>query len=449
MGDNGQAHEEDREQFVLEQVRLLFATLPTALLAYIVVASLVLWVSWNKVAALSLFTWFALVCCMLLFRAALFVSYRRQPPQTETHASKWLLLFRVGVAFAGLAWGLTSWLFFPAGVPSEQIFLIFVLVGISAGAATSLSVDLASVLLFVFLVLPPLIFRMLAENTQTGTATSITIVAFLLYIWGNARRVGQAFRDNLNLRIQAEIRDTHLQAAKEEAERASKAKSRFLSSMSHELRTPMNAVIGFTQLLELDERLNREQKEHIGSIHKAGNHLLGLINEVLDLSRIESGHISLSPEDIELHTLIQECFGLVEPLAKQNAIQLHLSAPAISDMHVLADRTRLKQVLLNLISNAIKYNNKGGEVRVTTQASDNGRVRILVADTGPGIPAERQTELFTMFSRLGNEGGTIEGTGIGLAVAKRLVEMMSGSIGLESLPGQGSTFWIELPAATA
>ncbi len=231
--------------------------------------------------------------------------------------------------------------------------------------------------------------------------------------------------------------------AREEAERANRAKSEFLSGMSHELRTPMNAILGFGQLLEYDETLSDEQQESVQAILKAGYHLLELINEVLDLAKVESGHIDLSLEPVEVRPIIEECLSLVDTLADKRGIPLRHAVP---DQAVIrADRTRLKQVLINLLSNAIKYNREGGSVNIEMLPQGAERVRIAVTDTGAGIPPERMAELFQPFSRLGAEHSGIEGTGIGLTITRRIMEMMGGTVDVESKVGVGSTFWIELP----
>jgi len=235
-------------------------------------------------------------------------------------------------------------------------------------------------------------------------------------------------------------------AAKDEAERANNAKSEFLSSMSHELRTPMNAILGFGQLLEIDAGLSEDQADYVDEMIKAGRHLLELINEVLDLSRIESGNVNLSLEPLPCTELIEECLALVKPIAQGVGITIK---DAVIDGYVIrADRIRLKQVLLNLLSNAIKYNRPQGEVKIQASVQD-GLVRLAVSDTGHGVPAERQQELFQPFSRLGAEDTAIEGTGIGLTISRRLMEMMGGAIDMESEEGRGSTFWIELPEAVS
>lgn len=232
-------------------------------------------------------------------------------------------------------------------------------------------------------------------------------------------------------------------AARDEADRANRTKSEFLSSMSHELRTPMNAILGFGQLMEYDATLPDEHQDNVQEILKAGHHLLELINEVLDLSKVESGHVDLSLEPVEVCLIVEDCLALVAPLADQRDIQL--SHKGLKGAAVRADRTRLKQALLNLLSNAIKYNRDGGSVRIEVQREGADRLGIRVSDSGPGIPAGRLKELFQPFSRLDAEHSDIEGTGIGLTIAQRLVEMMGGAVGVESEAGVGSTFWIELP----
>jgi PAS domain S-box-containing protein len=236
-----------------------------------------------------------------------------------------------------------------------------------------------------------------------------------------------------------------LKKAKDAAEQANTAKSEFLSRMSHELRTPLNAVLGFGQLLEMDE-LNEEQREGVDQILKAGRHLLDLINEVLDIARIEAGRLALSLEPTPLGEVVREACELVRPIAGQRAVSLDSNAVDASGAHVLADRQRLKQVMLNLLSNAVKYNREGGSVSVTTE-TDGGEVSIHVADSGIGIPGDRLDALFTPFERLDADRTGIEGTGLGLALSRRLVQAMGGRMLVASEVGTGSTFTVILPVA--
>lgn len=238
-----------------------------------------------------------------------------------------------------------------------------------------------------------------------------------------------------------------LRNARDEAELASKAKSKFLSAMSHDLRTPMNAILGFSQIMMNDQqdKLSRAHRAHVEQILSAGQHLLELINEVLDLSRIETGRLTLHLEPLNVIDMIDECLELTDPLAEEHDIAFE-----IRDEHGVTwdtlelDPTRFKQVLLNLLSNAVKYNKKGGQVSVI-RAEEHGRAKIMVSDSGHGIAPDKIESLFEPFNRLDQDDSLVEGSGIGLTITKRLVELMGGEIGVESVLDKGTTFWLSFP----
>ncbi|MDT4921340.1 MAG: hypothetical protein QOI15_2242 [Pseudonocardiales bacterium] len=278
-----------------------------------------------------------------------------------------------------------------------------------------------------------------AESVPWIVLAAGLLLALLLAVLVEVLTRRRAYALNL-----VEQRTRAMHKAQLAAEAANRSKSEFLSRMSHELRTPLNAVLGFSQLLELDA-LTADQEQAVNQITRGGRHLLDLINEILDISQIETGKLALSPEAVNVREVITESVDLVRPLADERGIHLLGGDLRACERYVFADRQRIKQILLNLLGNGIKYNREGGTVSITCSHPKSGRLRIQVTDTGPGIPNERFSLLFTPFERLGAEQTTVEGTGIGLALSRRLAEVMGGTLDVESTVGRGSTFSVEFP----
>jgi signal transduction histidine kinase/ActR/RegA family two-component response regulator len=287
----------------------------------------------------------------------------------------------------------------------------------------------------------------LAEGIAHHTAVALERAAMMARL--------QSLNENLEQRVvertaQLETANRDLaeqghlfEQAKIEAEQASQAKSEFISRISHELRTPLNAILGFTQLMEMDERSVGDHQA-LQFILTGGRHLLNLINGVLDIARIEAGELSLSTEPVDISQVLGEALAMIRPLAADRGVRIE-EPRNLPDRMVMADRQRLMQVFLNLLSNAVKYSEPGGIVRLGFEEGPDRRLRAFVADNGIGIPRELLHRLFSPFDRLGAERTGVEGTGLGLALSKRLVEAMQGKIGVESAPGRGSIFWVELP----
>lgn len=560
----------------LEQTRHLYAGLPVSIAISTVLALILAAVEWSVAGPPRLAGWLVMIGAVMLGRAVLAAAWRRGGQAATQAVGQWLFRFRVGVIGAGVSWGAGSMLLFPEGVATHQVFMAFVMAGLSAGAIPLLAVDRVSTLGFLVPTLVPLIVRFAVEGGSIPLAMGTMMVLFLVFLVASARSMRHSLHENFQRRVEAvereqallrsdermnqaqqlahlgsfdwnpvsgelawshehfrlwglepdaivpsyEIfkqgihpddvaqvevalqhalkggrfydcvhrvrwsdgRERHIHgrgevlfdgegravrmigtvqditervhaektliAAKEEAELASRAKSLFLASMSHELRTPLNAILGYAQLMEITPGLSVDMLGNAQEIKRAGNLLLTLVNDLLDLSKAEAGRLEMHLENFDLAQTLAQCHAQYSGQAQEQHITL-LHDSSCQAVQVTADRQRLMQVLNNLVSNAIKYNRPGGSVTVSCTTVVPGRIRIAVTDTGPGIPPARQAQLFQPFNRLGVEMGKVEGSGIGLVITRRLVEAMNGSIGVQSTPGSGSTFWVELPMAGA
>ena len=301
-------------------------------------------------------------------------------------------------------------------------------VGIVAVIAATIAVIELLIMLEIHDIFVPAIFSEMVWGYVDAALLTITVAPALYFL------VFRKMQENM----------TRVQILKDDAERANDAKSQFLSSMSHELRTPMNSVLGFSQLLLL-KATDEQQKQNINEIINAGNHLLELINQVLDLAKIESGQVPLSINSYRLIELLNDCLIAIIPIADMRNIKIDNKMNQESKHIINVDKTRFRQIILNLLSNAIKYNQKGGQVVIDCMPVDENILCISITDTGMGLTSKQKSHIFKPFDRAGAENSNIVGTGLGLVISKDLIELMNGTIGFESEVGKGSRFWIQIP----
>lgn len=398
-----------------------------------------------KEARLLAFVFFILILMSTFWR----LTMSRLLSQQAEQLPKWTRYATWAILSTPLIWGIYTGinLYLYETNTGTMVILLFT-VGIAGGASISLFIwKRVTQLYLAFIFIPPIIAAM-ANWSSVSASFVFGFIAYYIFSYVLIERANKEYWLALcNTKI-LENQADELVLAKEIAEQANQAKSKFLSSMSHELRTPMNAVLGFSQLLQTDTKtpLTAEQIESVNYINQSGQHLLNLINDMLDLSKIEDDNIELNIEKIDLKPLIAQVCDLNRSQVEQHGLTMTNTTADDGVFVVKADKQKITQVLLNLVSNAIKYNRHNGSVNVFA-VNENNKIRINVSDTGHGIDDEGLTQLFQPFIRLGKENTTIQGTGIGLTISKELVERMEGDIGVFRNPDKGMTFWVEFPQA--
>lgn len=431
-----------------KQIDLLYNHQPVAMLSTMFVVTALFGFLYTPELTTTLITIYSLFCTIIAFRFLANWYYLRSRKRVAVNITKAYKLYLAGIIANGLGWSIIIIFLFPAVDLAGQILILIVVMGFSAAAHTTLGFKKTPIIIFVVLLTTPLIYVVYQSVLPDSIAIIIAIFFHAIFVLRSSLMFYESTYTMLGSTEIAAQRERELELQTAEANSANKAKSDFLSRMSHELRTPLNAVLGMNELLIRDskEPLSEKQMSRAYKINDAGSHLLSIVDDVLDLSRIEAGNIDISLDLTDCQAIINESIKLIENKASIKDIII-INEMSLPEAYAIADAKRLKQIIVNLLDNAVKYNKCGGMVTIKLAVSNNSFIRISVTDTGYGIPKKSIDKLFLPFSRLNTEQLNVDGTGIGLSLCKQLVELMNGSIGMDSQPGKGCCFWIEIPRA--
>ncbi len=447
MQDNNREERPAHSSWVYrKQIDLLYEDMPFAIISTAAVVMLVFLFLSDSVSWHNLAIWFSLFCMVLIFRAASNWLYSNQKKTLKVNYRQAETIFITGEVMTGMLWGSVGLWLFPEVDLKGKILLFIVIMGIAAASSTTMGYRRAPIYIFTSLLILPLVIGVITSDFPNALAVSIAMLVYMVFLLRTSTSFYKNNEKMLQLQEGSLNNEQKLLIQREKAELANQAKSEFLSLMSHELRTPLNTVLGLNelQLLDRSDPLTAKQRKRSIKINDAGHHLLSLVNDVLDFSRIETGEIEINVDVIDSQAVLRDALKLIEGKANSRNINVYIEESR-SSTWVKADYTRLKQVMVNLLDNAVKYNRQEGTITVTFEDVGHDYLRISVIDTGYGIPDHLSGELFKPFSRLNAEEMGIDGTGIGLSFSKQLVELMNGQIGVESRQGQGSCFWVELP----
>ena len=431
-----------------KQIDLLYNHQPVSILSTIFVISALFFFLYTpeiekNLTAIYLYFWATIALRFFANRR-----YFKNRNNNTVDIDKAYKVYLIGIIANGLGWSIIIFLVFPVVDLAGEILLLIVVMGFSAAAHTTLGFKKLPVISFAFLLTIPLVYVVYQSELPNATAIIMAIIFQAVFVLRSSLMFYNSTYTMLGSIEIATQREQELKIQTAEANSANKEKSEFLSRMSHELRTPLNAVLGMNELLIRDsnEPLSEKQAARAHKINNAGKHLLSIVDDVLDLSRIEAGCINISLGLTDCQTIIDESIKLIENKAIARDITI-TSEISRAEAYAIADAKRLKQVIVNLLDNAVKYNKHGGQVTITLNAYNESFIRISVTDTGYGIPQESINKLFLPFSRLNTEHIDIDGNGIGLSLCKQFAELMNGNIGLECQQDKGCCFWIEIPRA--
>lgn len=451
----------------LEQIRTLQEQSRIGVLLNLPLVVISAVILWPAAPTKPLLVWTAVLIILSVLRLAMYRNFRSMV-KSEACVQRWARLHQVATAITGVAWGSMGYFLDLDLSPYQANYIALVFLGLTA---TSLSVNASYFPNFLAFFVPICLtmesFFLSTEQPLYHGFSYLLVFYFLILVKAahstaknlrhtislkheNQDLISHLRQSNSELTREIELRssiESQLRDAKDIAEQASQSKSEFISRISHELRTPLTAILGFSGILGHSPKVDEAVRTDIIKINKAGQHLLGLIEDLLDISRIESGTLSVTSEPVRLEDLLEETRNLILPLAKRSSIDLQIDIPA-GQLVLQADYMRLKQVLLNLLTNAVKYNHGGGRVSLSTETLDEDKLRIHVTDNGAGIAADKLDQIFMPYNRLGAEYTQVSGTGIGMTISKQIIELMHGNIGVESELGKGSHFWVDLPLAS-
>jgi len=449
-----------KKEIALSQIRLLFNQAGSINALVIFAALAIIFLLYKESHLAMLMTWATAMVVVALLR--IFLAKQHGHTSSQLKKSTYHLYQYLGLTFLlAVLWSLLPLLFFEKG--NTVYLLILIAVVVCSSGINVLSSVLTLAIVYITPALLTLAYSLYINDAMEAGSVIVSFVIILFLFLRSAMNYNRFLLHSMGLSF--DLKNTEIaklkykikfeQQARELAENSNQAKSEFLSQMSHELRTPLNAILGFSQLLNMDtgKTMSKQQHDNLEEISVAGKYLLQLINDILDLSKIEADGLSVSIEYVAIAELMAEAIHLVQPLAKSSGINFHVKfngthteALDKTDIVLKADKTRLKQCIINLLSNAIKYNEKNGDVFVDCdEIADNKTFRINVTDTGIGIDSKEKSMLFKPFMRFGVNKASTEGTGIGLVITKQLIEKMGGKIKAESELNKGSTFSIELP----